>query len=376
MGRKLRKVLGLIYFFIYDRAVQVFTPLRDQAVFLTEAHGRLNGNLKAVCDAVCTERRCIVHVKADRRESLQFREFVSVCRDMASSKYILLDDYYGLTSAIKVRKGQKLIQLWHGAGAYKKFGYSRVSSGNIGRVHSGYRKYTGAAVTADSIRWCFAEAFGIDEDKVAAVGNPKTDIFFDAERTAEAKERVHSAYPQLGGKKVVLFAPTYMGNRVEDAYYDFDAMHPSEIAKDLGDKYAIALRWHPALSENIKKGIVLPPEEPGLTDVSDYPEMNELMAAADILVTDYSSVIFDWYLTGRPVVYFLSDHGRYEDERGTYFPLDTYVYGAVAEDYRSLIRAIGSGDVQEQKRRAFGDRFMSACDGNSTRKTVDWIFGR
>ena len=140
MGRKLRKVLGLIYFFIYDRAVQVFTPLRDQAVFLTEAHGRLNGNLKAVCDAVCTERRCIVHVKADRRERLQFREFVSVCRNMASSKYILLDDYYGLTSAIKVRKGQKLIQLWHGAGAYKKFGYSRVSSGNIGRVHSGYRK--------------------------------------------------------------------------------------------------------------------------------------------------------------------------------------------------------------------------------------------
>ena len=100
------------------------------------------------------------------------------------------------------------------------------------------------------------------------------------------------------------------------------------------------------------------------------------MAAADILVIDYSSVIFDWYLTGRPVVYFLCDHGRYEDERGTYFPLDTYVYGAVAEDYRSLIRAIGLGDVQEKKHRAFGDRFMSACDGNSTRKTVDWIFGR
>ena len=74
---------------------------------------------------------------------------------------------------MKLRKGQELVQLWHGCGAFKKFGFSRMNTGdNIKNIIKGYRKYSKVAVTSETVRPCFAEAFDIPEKCVKAVGSP------------------------------------------------------------------------------------------------------------------------------------------------------------------------------------------------------------
>ena len=374
MNRKIKKAIELIAFFVYNRIGALFMKLDEQKiVFASEARETLKGNLRVMYEKMPETYVKVVHVKSDRRDSVNLKDTFRLWKDLTTAKYILLDDFYGLTSAMKVRDGQELVQLWHGSGAFKKFGFSRVETGdNIKSVHTGYRKYTKAIVTAEPIRECFAEAFDIDVEKVQAVGSPRTDMFFDEKTIQKTKEKVYKIYPELKDKKVVLIAPTYRGRKVEDANYDFDKLNLEKIVSELGEDYQIVVKWHPALYSNINRGICNFASDK-VIDASPYGDINDLLLVTDIMVTDYSSVIFDWYLLNKPVVYFTYDLEEYEAGRGLYYKFDEYVYGQVATDYMGLVEAIKKEDLALEKRQAFGDKFMSACDGKSTNKTISWI---
>ena len=374
MNRKIKKAIELIAFFVYNRIGALFMKLDTQKiVFASEARESLKGNLRVMYEKMPETYDKVVHVKSDRRDSVTLKDTFRLWKDLTTAKYILLDDFYGLTSAMKVRDGQELVQLWHGSGAFKKFGFSRVETGdNIKSVHTGYRKYTKAIVTAEPIRECFAEAFDIDIEKVQAVGSPRTDMFFDEKTIQETKEKVYKIYPKLKDKKVVLIAPTYRGRKVEDANYDFDKLNLEKLISELGEDYQIVVKWHPALYNNIKRGICNFDSDK-VIDASQYGDINDLLLVTDILVTDYSSVIFDWYLLNKPVVYFTYDLEEYESGRGLYYEFDEYVYGQVATDYMELVEAIKKDYLSLEKRKAFGDKFMNACDGKSTLKTISWI---
>lgn len=376
MNRKIKKAMEQIAFFAYNRIGSFFMKLDEKkVVFASEAREELKGNLKAVYEKLPGDYVKVVHIKGDRRDSKGFRETLRLWRDLTTAKYILLDDFYGLISAMEVRKDQEIVQLWHGSGAFKKFGFSRVGTGdNISNVHTGYRKYTKASVTAEPIRECFAEAFDIALEKVQAVGSPRTDMFFDEKAKEDAKERVYESYPQLMNKKVVLIAPTYRGRKVEHATYDFDRLNLGSLVKELGDDYQLVVKWHPALYNNIKRGLIKF-DDSGTVDASSYNDINDLMVVSDILVTDYSSVIFDWYLLDKPAIYFTYDLEEYEAGRGLYFDFDEYVYGQAVADYEGLIDGIKREDLAVEKRNAFGEKFMSACDGRSTERTIKWILG-
>ena len=304
-------------------------------------------------------------------------------RDLTDSKYIILDDFFSLTSAMKLRKGQELVQLWHGCGAFKKFGFSRMNTGdNIQNINKGYRKYTKVAVTSETVRPCFAEAFDVPEKCVKAVGSPRTDMFFDRNETAEARERVYKAFPDLRDKKVVLVAPTYRGRKVEDAHYDFEQLGLDFLAGCLGNKYHIITKWHPALYSNMMRGICESPVLSGydeknakITDVSAYGDINDLLTVADVLVTDFSSVIFDYFLLDKPVVYFIYDRENYQENRGLYFDFKDYLYGEVAFDRKSLAAAIKAEKTCKSSRHAFKEKFMKSCDGRSTERVIEWVFG-
>lgn len=376
MNRKIKKAIELIAFFVYNRIGALFMKLDEQKiVFASEAREALKGNLRVMYEKMPETYVKVVHVKSDRRDSITLKDTFALWKDLTTAKYILLDDFYGLTSAMKVRDGQELVQLWHGSGAFKKFGFSRVETGdNIKSIHTGYRKYTKAIVTAEPIRWCFAEAFDIDIEKVQAIGSPRTDMFFDETIVQNTKEKVYSIYPELRNKKVVLLAPTYRGRKVEDANYDFEKLSIHRLVKNLGDEYKVVVKWHPALYNNIKRGICTFSNDE-IIDASDYNDINDLLLIADVLVTDYSSVVFDWYLTNKPVVFFTYDLEEYEAGRGLYYDFEEYVYGLVAKDCYELESAIKRLELMEDKRNAFGEKFMSSCDGKSAEKITKWILG-
>ncbi len=149
MKRRIFKILNLALFFIYNRIMLLFLRLdKEKVLFLSESHFNLDGNLKAVFDSLDSKYEKNVYVKHDRRQRDKLSRKLKMWRDLTDSKYIILDDFFSLTSAMKLRKGQELVQLWHGCGAFKKFGFSRMNTGdNIQNINKGYRKYTKVAVT-------------------------------------------------------------------------------------------------------------------------------------------------------------------------------------------------------------------------------------
>lgn len=376
MNRRLENILDLARFYIYSRVQgRSLRVDENKVLFLSQTYSKLDGNLKEMHDFLDgKDYELLVHV-GDRYAQSSHAEKRSIMRDMSSAKYIFLDDFYTYTSAIKLKDGQKLIQLWHGAGAFKKFAYSRLhSEGNMKRVHGGYRKYTHVSVTSEEIRPCYAEAFDIPLANVKACGIPRTDIFFDEAELARAKERVFAAYPALRNKKIVLIAPTYRGDRLEDASYDFDELRLDRLQERFGEEYTFVTKWHPALMRNIENGCVKFELPQAVIDATYYDDINDLLIVADMLVTDYSSLIFEYSLMEKPIVFFAYDLEEYTKDRGFYFDYGDYVYGALAKNSDELQEAIESREMHDDKRRAFVSRFMGACDGKACERIYEWIF--
>lgn len=360
-------------------------PMQDNKVtFLSDVRVTMGGNLKSVYDYLeDKDYERVIEFKADRRVRRKFKDKFRLVYNLATSHYIILDDFSNAITFLKVRPGQEIVQLWHGPGAFKRFGWSRATTGeDIGKIHRGYKKYTKAIVSGKGIDWCYAEAFQISKDKVKATGFPRTDDFFDKNYLQETHDRFYEEYPELKGKKIILFAPTYRGTKVSEASYDFTQLDLQNLYdKFHKEDYVFIIKWHPALYNNIAMGEVEGPDYSPygdfFKDFSEYRDINDLLVVCDTLITDYSSVIFDYVLLNKPIIYYAYDLEEYTGAggRGLYFDFDEYVYGEVATNPAELSQAITCKDLKKEKRQVFVEKFMGECDGHATEKTCRWIFG-
>lgn len=378
--KKIKTGVRMIVFYMATRILSIFLKIKDNKVlFLSDVRNVLDGNLKFVYDYISNEKfEKVLSLRSDRKEKRKFKEKIKLVYNVVTSKYIILDDYSGFISIIKVRKGQEVCQLWHGAGAFKKFGYSRQDkeSNSI----SGHKNYTKACVTSNEIRWCYAEGFGMDINNIKATGMARTDVFFDKGYINKKKEEIYKEYPFLKNKKVILFAPTYRGTSLRKSYYDYEQLDLDKIYNELkNDDYIFIFKWHPGLYYKMQTNNEYPYNlkkyKDFYLDFSDKRDVNDLLLVTDILITDYSSVIFDYALLNKPLVYFAYDYEEYKKGRGLYFDFDDYVYGDVAQNTDELIKSIKDAKVLEDKKEQFMNKFMNACDGKATQKTCEWIFG-
>ncbi len=367
-------------FFLMNRIYGLLLPVKEnQVLFASDDRGELGGNMEFISKALPEGLVPVYQFRTDRRDKRSFGNIMGMIRNMTTSKYIILEDYYKYTSFQKVRPGQEICQLWHAAGAYKKFGYSREGNSENIRIHPGYRKYAKAITSSDFIRKNYAEAFGLSIEKVQATGIPRTDIFFDKEYVEKTKAQIYEEYPIFKEKKVIMFAPTYRGIRAYDAAYDFQMIKPDVLFQGLSDEYVFVFKWHPATYNNLKR------EEKEMYNMAEYGDffldlsrardINDLLLVTDVLITDYSSVIFDYLLVDKPLVYYAYDLEDYAGGRGLYYDFDDYCYGRVAENIEELISAIRAEDMCADRRDEFRRKFMEACDGHATENTVEYLFG-
>ncbi|MFI6574824.1 CDP-glycerol glycerophosphotransferase family protein [Nocardiopsis sp. NPDC050513] len=214
------------------------------------------------------------------------------------------------------------------------------------------------------------------EGEILETGYPRNDIFFapDRERIAERTRR-RLGLPE--GKRVVLYAPTWR----DDKYYT-RGKHKLDLHLDLrrmyeklGDDHVLLVRRHPRVVDSVP--IV---GEDFVYDVSLYPEIMELFLITDVLVTDYSSMMFDFANTGRPMLFFTYDLESYRDNlRGFYFDFEETAPGPLLTRSDDVIGALlDIDDVAERHGgayRAFVDQFCPLDDGRAAARVVDRVFG-
>lgn len=366
-----------IFYVVFYKLFCIFYKQDDKGVlFLSASRPSLTGNFEFVYNEIKKRNKYNINImlKSNLKSKYTFSQRFELIYLIAVSKYIFLDDFYPMIYALKLRKDTNLIQLWHAMGAFKTVGYSRMNKeGGPKSTSLTHKNYTGTIVSSESIRKNYAEAFGISIDKVHALGVPRTDIFFDKKYSDKVKERIYKKYPQLVGKKVILFAPTFRGNGQKSAYYNFEWFDFKKFSDKFKKEYVCIFKLHPFIKDKPDYKIE---NDEFYVDMTDEREINDILFITDILITDYSSVIFEYSFFKKPVIFYTPDLEGYKESRDFYYPLDKYTYGPVVSNFEELMKSISTAKVDNKKLNEFYEFFCSSCDGKSTKRVVDFFLGK
>lgn len=374
--KRLQKLRQIVYISLY-KLFCIFNRLDDNKVlFLSASRASLTGNFKFVYDEIKKRKKYKINMmlKSNLKIKYSIKQKIKLVRLIATSKYIFLDDFYPMIYALKLRKGTELIQLWHAMGAFKTVGYSRMNKEGGPSKHSlTHKNYTGTIVSSESIRENYAEAFGISIDKVHALGVPRTDIFFNEKYAERIKNKLYKKYPILKEKKVIIFAPTFRGNGQKSAHYNFEWFDLKKFSETFNKDYVCIFKLHPFIKNKPDYDIE---NDPFYIDLTSEREINDLLFVTDILITDYSSVIFEYSFFKKPVIFFTPDLEEYKNSRDFYYPLEKYTYGEVAKNFDELIKKVKQNKINKKKLDKFYEFFCSSCDGHSTKRVVDFFLGK
>jgi teichoic acid ribitol-phosphate primase len=368
-------LIRLVYFFASR------LPLRRKVVLATAQKARIDGNLACIhaeLQARLPARAIkVVAYRPSRGLLGMLRTALDELRavyQLATARVFIVDAYFFPLYPVRKRPGTTVIQTWHAPGpvkrtglgvAEKDFGVSEAVTSRL-RIHTNYDAIlTGSRHSAE----LYSEAFGQPTDLfVTHLGIPRTDLLFGEERMVEARRRVSSRLSIPADRRVVLYAPTYRGDSIEARFpelMDFDL-----LKETLGADHVVLVRKHPFVRAPLRfesqlAGFVV--------DASDYPEINELMQVADVLVTDYSSSIYDFAILERPIAFFTPDHEEYLAERGFFLDYRTEGPGPVFETTRELADWLRAGDFDLDRVRQFRDKWFEVADGRSTRRVTDQL---
>jgi len=356
-------------------------PLRHRIVLATANAEHISGNLAFIRDEL--ERRSVsvpVVILAHRSgHGLRGRlaglwHGLRAGYHMATARVTVVDDYFFPMYVIKPRAGTTFVQVWHACGAFKKFGYSVLEKSfgadeayvSMVKIHTNYDV---CLVSSRSVAPFYAEAFGQPVERfVSDIGIPRTDVLF-GKVALERAAAVRTRYGILGDRKVILYAPTFRGETVFSANYD-DYLDLEQLAAVLAADHVVLMRLHPYVRDRLS----IPSDLMDFAlDVSDHPDINELMLISDLLVTDYSSAIYEFSLLGRPICFLAPDQRAYEAERGFYFDYLSGVPGPVFETTDELARHIREGRFDTARVAAFRDANFDVADGHASERVVDRI---
>ncbi len=361
-------------------AVMYPLPVRPRIVFASGHATRLGGNLKALHDEV--ERRALgieivtlVRASAETRTSKLDTLLFALRAEyyLATSTVFVVDDYFFPLYVIRLKPQTTVIQTWHASGAFKKIGYSVIDK-TFGaspslirrvRIHS---NYTHCLIASHTAVPAYAEAFGQPAERFVSLGVPRTDVFFDPEFAARA-EKLRAKYRLPSGKKTVLYAPTFRGDSKHSAAYH-DDLDLNELQAACGNEYVVLLRLHPFVAAEV----AIDDELAGFViDVSRHPDINELLLISDLLVTDYSSTIYEYALLGRPMAFFAPDFEAYQAERGFYFDYESGVPGPVFTTTTALAEYLSAGMLDVARVEEFRSRSFDLADGHASERVVDTL---
>lgn len=347
---------------------------KNKVIFASDSRTELNGNFFFVYEELLKRNlnldiKFIFNNNVDQKKT--FKDIINMAYNFATAKIILLDDFYPMIYPVRIRKEAELIQIWHAAGAFKTFGFSRLGRpGGPSPQSKNHRNYTKAAVSSEGIRGNYAEGFGITEDKVYATGLPRADVFFDEDYKSYVKNALHKKYPILKEKKVILFAPTFRGNGQTSAHYPFENLDLHALYEKLSDEYVFLLKIHPF----VKNKISIPYEyNDFFIDFSDYREINDLLLVTDILITDYSSVCFEFALLNKPMLFFAFDVEEYIESRDFYYEYFDFIPGPLLKTTNDIINTIKNEKFELEKIQPFVKYFFNNTLGNASKNVVDQL---
>lgn len=285
-------------------------------------------------------------------------------RALATSKFVVANN--NLPEFFTKRAGQTYVQTWHGT-PLKRLG-TDITTGAASKfyVSTMAREAAGWDYLISPSPYCteiLPKALGF-KGKVLESGYPRNDRLVSDEGT---RARVRKSLGVAEGETLVLYAPTWRDSKrtLTGAWAGvnfFDARLP--------DGYRLMFRGHNNTKSAHKSALA-----GGAIDVTNYPDVTDLFLAADVLVTDYSSVMFDFSVTGKPMAFLVPDLAEYEANRGFYFDFRAEAPGPMFASATELVAEIGSLGDYSAKYAAWHKKFNPHEDGKASVRVVNSVWG-
>lgn len=356
-------------------------PLRNMAVFDTFSGRGCSCNPRAICAELRRTNPDLERVWVTRDGQFSIpggdRAVLADSRAhfeaLARARYVISNDL--LPTWFRKRDGQFCLQTWHGT-PLKRIGL------DIDRPQFASGLIYPDLLRADAANWdvllsqnqfstlIFRRALAYDGE-ILESGYPRNDLLYQPDKAERAAEiRLRLGIP--ADKRVVLYAPTWRDDAVrESGGYRFQLqLDLGAAVKALGADHMLLLRLH----TNLRAGQA--PRTDGVIDVTRYPDITDLYLISDVMITDYSSVMFDFAGTGRPILFFTYDMERYRDQlRGFYFDFEADAPGPLLRTSDEVLEALrGIEQVEAPYReayRAFADKYCALDDGAAAARAVE-----
>jgi CDP-glycerol glycerophosphotransferase (TagB/SpsB family) len=356
-------------------------------LFSSDSRADLGGNLKLVYDRMVErgldrEFELLTLFKPGIVARRSIRDRLRLPWRLARADTIVIDDFQPVIYRVSV-PDVTIVQLWHAVGAFKTVGYSRVGKPGApspyGHVH---KNYTWATVSAQADIAVYAEAFGIPESNVQATGIPRVDPMFDLDHRRASLAAVAEAFPETVGRTVFLFAPTFRGHGARTASYDMSRIDVAALHALCVERDAVCLvRMHPFVRETLvvpeaMRDRIVDASAAATARAATPIETNDLLFAVDLLITDYSSIVYEFSTLGRPMLFFAYDLDEYVASRDFYEPYEAFVPGRIVRTFPELLDAIRRDDTGQDKVGPFARRHFDHLDGGSTDRVIDLITRR
>ena len=355
-----------------------FSQKDNKVTFLTNKNHSFDSNLEYIAKELGNRK-----TKDGKDYEYNFIEKDSLSlksiSDFASSKYVFLVDNFFPLAFMNV-EGMKWVQLWHGTGIFKKFGYDLLNDEDKKVMELFSDKIDLVSVSSENAVDIYANNFHIDKSKVNPFGVPRNDFYNDehlgSDYLNELRASFEKEYPQLKAKKLVLYAPTFREDAKNNAVFDYFDI--GRFIHDLGDEYCLAIRLHPNYMNYCDEAHPIDLKELAskydFIDFTGYEDEQKILLLSDILIADYSSIMVDYTILNKPIILFAYDLDDYiNEERGFYFDYKEKVPGKIVYDIDELIESIKKKDFDLEKLNEFSKLQFGDFKTNSSKLILDYI---
>lgn len=313
-----------------------------------------------------------VSIPDDMPKEIRIVRFFSVkyLKEVHAAKFIICNARTSLAFMWRKRSEQIYIQTWHSSLRLKKI--EKDVGENLGKDYIENAKID-SGMTDLLISGCgfstqiFERAFWYNGE-ILNCGTPRCDILINGSETA--KNKVFDFYKIDKRKKLLLYAPTFRNDK-KAKLFGIDFCKLSEaLKKKSGESWQCAYRFHPNIEQDF--------QDYNNLSMTDYPDMQEIICAADLLITDYSSCMFDMAIANKPCFLFVPDLDNYlSTERGLYFDIEKLPF-PIARNMEELNSVLDKFDIENYgiKLEEFKNRIGTYEHGTACASVAEFIIGR
>nr|WP_137643225.1 CDP-glycerol glycerophosphotransferase family protein [Lactiplantibacillus modestisalitolerans] len=283
---------------------------------------------------------------------------------------VYLDNYYAFTAGLWRHRSQRVIQLWHANGAVKAFGWgdpqtSQRSTTDQRRFQAVYNHITDFVVASPKMAAIFAASYHVPISRMRILGYPRSDRYQQSAWRAQTQAAIYRRYPQLASKQVILYAPTYRAGVALTLPPDFGQLR-------LRPDQCLVVKLHPHLATQAR---ALKRRYPDLVTLIPEFSTDELLTVTQTLISDYSSVIFDYALLPncQKMVFYVFDWQSFRQSVGLQPDFEKWAPGPFVRTVTELNQQLAAPSTSHQLT-SFNQLWNTHNDGQATERTLTYFY--